>query len=400
MKAGSYWLAGPPPQDKPMALATQCPHCHTTFRVAHDQLKLRSGLVRCGSCKQIFNGIENLLRPEEPPPAPVALLVTPSQADPGSLPNSPQAFIADSSPEPHPETQQETLPEAAPDAPPEEIADSGPAAQPDEPGTSDHVLPPAPAQDPGDDPLQRMTLLNFSNTADNQPIDGNSLSPDHPADPDAPDPLASVIEDLQRKPLRGKRKSRRKDTDSLDETDDDDLAYQEPSFVKQGRRKQRFGRTLRIALAGGTLLLLIGVLGQITYIFRDQLAARFPQAKPVLVEACSLMGCRIGLPAQIEALVIESTELQSLAPDRNIFVLSALLRNHGSIVQAWPHIELTLKDANEKPLARRVFIPTDYVKAGPDLQKGLPPKSEHAVKIQFELAQLKAAGYRVYVFYP
>src|SRR6478735_717493 len=61
-----------------MALATQCPHCHTTFRVAHDQLKLRAGLVRCGSCKQIFNGIENLLRtenlaqPAPPPPSPPA----------------------------------------------------------------------------------------------------------------------------------------------------------------------------------------------------------------------------------------------------------------------------------------------------------------------------------------
>ena len=48
-----------------MALATQCPHCHTTFKVAHDQLKLRAGLVRCGACKQIFNGIENLLRTED-----------------------------------------------------------------------------------------------------------------------------------------------------------------------------------------------------------------------------------------------------------------------------------------------------------------------------------------------
>ncbi|HWV64041.1 MAG TPA: MJ0042-type zinc finger domain-containing protein, partial [Oxalicibacterium sp.] len=49
-----------------MALATKCPHCQTTFRVAHDQLKLRAGLVRCGHCKEIFNGIEHLLPPEKP----------------------------------------------------------------------------------------------------------------------------------------------------------------------------------------------------------------------------------------------------------------------------------------------------------------------------------------------
>ena len=48
-----------------MVLATRCPHCRTTFRVVQDQLKLRGGLVRCGACKEIFNGTVNLLRPIE-----------------------------------------------------------------------------------------------------------------------------------------------------------------------------------------------------------------------------------------------------------------------------------------------------------------------------------------------
>jgi predicted Zn finger-like uncharacterized protein len=46
-----------------MALATQCPYCHTAFRVVNDQLKLHAGIVRCGACKQTFNGIEHLLAP-------------------------------------------------------------------------------------------------------------------------------------------------------------------------------------------------------------------------------------------------------------------------------------------------------------------------------------------------
>ncbi|MGZ8304601.1 MAG: zinc-ribbon domain-containing protein, partial [Telluria sp.] len=39
-----------------MALATRCPHCNTIFRVAADQLKLRGGIVRCGACKEVFDG--------------------------------------------------------------------------------------------------------------------------------------------------------------------------------------------------------------------------------------------------------------------------------------------------------------------------------------------------------
>jgi predicted Zn finger-like uncharacterized protein len=44
-----------------MALATQCPHCGTQFRVAADQLKLRGGIVRCGACQQIFDGNSALI---------------------------------------------------------------------------------------------------------------------------------------------------------------------------------------------------------------------------------------------------------------------------------------------------------------------------------------------------
>ena len=47
-----------------MALATRCPHCQTTFRVANDQLKLHAGLVRCGACHQAFNGVEHLVAPD------------------------------------------------------------------------------------------------------------------------------------------------------------------------------------------------------------------------------------------------------------------------------------------------------------------------------------------------
>ena len=49
-----------------MALATQCPHCHTTFRVAADQLKLRGGIVRCGACQRIFDGNAHLIDLDKP----------------------------------------------------------------------------------------------------------------------------------------------------------------------------------------------------------------------------------------------------------------------------------------------------------------------------------------------
>ncbi len=49
-----------------MTLATRCPQCGTTFRVVSDQLKLRKGLVKCGKCLHVFNGVEFLHYFSEP----------------------------------------------------------------------------------------------------------------------------------------------------------------------------------------------------------------------------------------------------------------------------------------------------------------------------------------------
>ncbi|MET0266756.1 MAG: DUF3426 domain-containing protein [Duganella sp.] len=75
-----------------MALATKCPHCNTIFRVAHDQLKIRGGIVRCGSCNEVFDGNAALLEP----PGPLPVAAAPEAAAPLPSPVSiPAADMAD-----------------------------------------------------------------------------------------------------------------------------------------------------------------------------------------------------------------------------------------------------------------------------------------------------------------
>jgi predicted Zn finger-like uncharacterized protein len=38
-----------------MGLITQCPACHTLFKVVADQLKISDGWVRCGQCREVFD---------------------------------------------------------------------------------------------------------------------------------------------------------------------------------------------------------------------------------------------------------------------------------------------------------------------------------------------------------
>jgi predicted Zn finger-like uncharacterized protein len=430
-----------------MALATQCPHCHTTFRVAHDQLKLRAGLVRCGACKEIFNGIENLLRPEDLRPASIPAETIPT-AQPASASTSPVAVLAPEADGTADSISTPAMPAMDDPLPAESVAATGAEDQPEEeaeapstysdffefltPATQD--LPPAPAatmeseadpeaasaetesspqQAPAepeaqavdvpaqDDPLTRMTLIDFRLRDDDDAIDDpRNIGTPHAAN--LPDPIEQAIDDLQRKPLRrahgiGAEEER---LDASDETAAPEDEAEEPSFVKKARHRQRVGPLITLLMAIGTVLLLAALAAQAAYAFRQELAARFPQAKPVLLRACAAFGCRVGLPSHIDTLTIESNELQTVSPDSATYVFSTLLRNRAATVQAWPNIELTLNDANEKPIARRVFMPREYLANAADVDMGFAAGTEQAIKLYFELAQLKPAGYRVYIFYP
>ncbi len=371
-----------------MALATQCPHCQTTFRVAHDQLKLRAGLVRCGACKQIFNGIENLLRPEDVAPTPPSASEPSPPASPPESPAIPDIPIQGASAiVPSESAEVPTKPfESTTEA--QGVPEEAPAA----------ATIPTPEPEEIDNPLLRMTLMDFTHAAQKTSDVDTGQATEQASD--QPDPLERVIDDLQRKPWRrveseGEADS---DTDPLDLADN--VEYEEPSFVRQGRRRQQVGRMLRISMTIALPFLLAGALAQSAYTFRDRLAAWFPQTKPLLSRTCTYIGCQVGLPMQIESVSIESSELQALAADQNTFSLVALLRNRGETVQAWPSIELTLNDSNEKALARRIIMPRDYLPSPQEINTGFAPKSEQSIKLFFELAQLKASGYRVYLFYP
>ncbi|HEV7855518.1 MAG TPA: DUF3426 domain-containing protein [Herminiimonas sp.] len=404
-----------------MALATQCPHCQTTFRVAQDQLKLRAGLVRCGHCKEIFNGIEHLLPPTEaahpaaPMPArPVASAVIADASIqqaveylPATAAAAPSAPVSQSADDPT-----ATGPADAPRKEPPQVTSADfdiPTFESEESDVDETSSPAEPA--PHEDPLQRMTLMDFTQELPDsiepskEQLGGRELSnaEENGAVFDAGqrDELDQAIEDLQRKPWRRKKKTTKvARVAQIDPLDDVDAEEDEPGFLKRGRRDQRFGRKLRILFGLGSVLLLITALAQGAYLFRNQIAGAFPQTKPLLTQMCDAVGCHIDLPAQIASVSIESSELQTLASAKDRFVLTTLLRNYSNTAQEWPYIELTLNDGNEKPLLRRVFKPADYVSGPADMRTGFAADSERTVKLSFELSQVQASGYRVYLFYP
>jgi len=146
-------------------------------------------------------------------------------------------------------------------------------------------------------------------------------------------------------------------------------------------------------------LLLLMLLAQAAYLFRVELAAQLPGLKPALIGYCRMLKCNVPLPQHADLISIESSELEADPANENQITLNARLRNWAPYAQVFPNLELTLNDIQDKPLARRMFMPADYLTPAENEATGLSPNRELGIKLHLNTTGLKPSGYRLVLLY-
>ena len=150
----------------------------------------------------------------------------------------------------------------------------------------------------------------------------------------------------------------------------------------------------------GTLLMSAVLLAQTAYYFRGTITLLFPETKPYATALCAKLGCEVPLPRRVDLMSIEASDLQADTTNPNVIVLTATIKNRAVFNQQHPFLELTLTDGQDQPLVRRVLTPKDYLGNSFNAQVGVAANGEIAIKVIVEGSQLKATGYRLYLFYP
>lgn len=138
---------------------------------------------------------------------------------------------------------------------------------------------------------------------------------------------------------------------------------------------------------------------QLLYAVRAPLSS-LPGMRPLFERVCAITGCTVSLPRRTEGLAIESSDLQFDPARTGVIVLTAVLRNRGSAPVEHPALELTLTNAQDQAVARRIFLPKDYLERAADVSTGMGARAEVNVRIELDTGDLKAAGYRLFLFYP
>ena len=322
-------------------LATQCPNCRTQFRVTMAQLELRDGQVRCGACREVFNGIDYVF---------------------------------------------------------EYTGESGFT-----------LTPPAAEQDFSD----RMTLIDFGSLRGGPETSEANMQEEL-------DALSRAIADLQNKPWAELPSTPRSEfsDESPDEASRLHHAHSEessrteaPGFVQQARSRERSARVWKVLLWIGIPLLLFALAAQLAYFFRSEIAARSPEAGRYLRAACRRLDCTISLPQHIDQLSLAASRLEQTptqdtsseaSPEQTTkpasLTLIATLQNKSDTVQAWPSLELKLKDAQGAAVVRKAFLPELYL-TSKEIRAGIPAHSEREIRLAFELEGGAPAGFELTIFY-
>ncbi|KZN16714.1 MULTISPECIES: DUF3426 domain-containing protein [Pseudomonas] len=395
------------------SFVTQCPHCQTSFRVSHTQLSVARGVVRCGSCLQVFNAAKQLLeqragketvKPVAPAPVepPVQRAIsqkqwTAAEMDLDSLdldeelarleqreiqptteftrPREDSLSARRDTTEHDQEPWSDSLfSESAADR--AKIADT-PTPEPTIESGKHSRTEPSLSLEPADlDDEPEIQQLRLHDPLD-APIPFGNLS----ATPDEVDDDLPSVEPLRKRRERSEPALRAEVLEDL--TDD-------PLQLDWQKRRSPWGRRFFWLLL--ILLGTAGLAGQYVAYHFDELA-RQDQYRPWFQQLCPHIGCTV--PSKVDIAKVKSSNLVVRShPDFNgALVVDAIIYNRAPFSQPFPLLELRFADLNGHLIASRRFKPGEYLNGDLEGMAEMPPQTPIHIALDILDPGPKAVNY-------
>ncbi|HCN66221.1 MAG TPA: DUF3426 domain-containing protein [Pseudomonas sp.] len=407
------------------SFVTQCPHCQTSFRVSHAQLSMARGVVRCGSCLQVFNAAQQLLNKgtetEQLPTTVAPLVAEPVAAEPPAAPKaiSPAHWeVAEL------DLEHLDLDEELAKLEEREIQPSKSFGQSQKAKTSALSA----RRDTSDADESQWSGSLFSESAaeraetsalavkavedDLGPAETGRTEPSLSLDIDEPDdtpplrlskddddepqlrgePLSAVDDDEDDEPLAPASVTKDKRTRSEPGVRDDVLLdlVDDPLHLDWQKRRSPWGKRLLWTLL--VLLAAVALAGQYIAYHFDELA-RQDQYRPLFQQLCPQIGCSVPSKVDIDRIKSSNLVVRSHPEFAGALVVDAILYNRAPFSQPYPLLELRFADLNGKMIASRRFKPGEYLSGDLAGKAEMPPQTPIHIALDILDPGPKAVNY-------
>ncbi|RQO59143.1 DUF3426 domain-containing protein [Pseudomonas sp. KBW05] len=370
------------------SFVTQCPHCQARFRVNHAQLSVARGVVRCGSCLQVFNAVRQLL--EQRASTTTAEPELPSSVE--QAPEAPRAISQKQWTAEELDLDNLDLDQELAKLERREIQHTQPlGAERRQPGTDRRQKdePLSASRDTvkaeeekwaaslfSEPPAERLPAAEDDAETTNAPATRQRTEPsmsfhtddldDEPplrSTPDEDDidppftPLTHAAEEPEPEERPAPRRKRPRASTSVHDEVLQDLE-DDPLHLYAQKRPQGWGRRLIWILL--VLIAAAGLAGQyIAYQFDD--LARQDAYRPWFQQLCPTLGCTV--PSRVDIAHIKSSNLvvRSHPEFAGALVVDAIIYNRATFSQPFPLLELRFADLNGSLIASRRFKPAEYL---------------------------------------
>ena len=170
-----------------------------------------------------------------------------------------------------------------------------------------------------------------------------------------------------------------------------------PAFLRQAESAALWQRPhVRMALAGVSTLLGLLLAAQAALQHRDVIAARWPQASPLLASLCAPLGCRVEPLRRLDSLAVESSGLTQL-DSPSLYRLQVALRNRDTLPLLAPALDVTLTDSRGEVVARKVLSQRDFGSPAPTM---VAAGAELPLQVVLDTGERRISGYSIEIFYP
>jgi predicted Zn finger-like uncharacterized protein len=362
-------------------LVAKCPECGSVFRLTPQHLLAAKGWVQCGMCGHVFHSgikpsVETSAENPVTPPAESAAKIPPEAVS--TKPAEPAAIEV---------KETEAGAGAAAEVPTETREAGAEAASAGLSGLAHRMAEQEESQSAFGPKLESIIIVTPDTPVADE--DYGPMPVFESSKPEEPKPEKSATQYTPATPPRagwGARQTTATSTGWIPRRS-------APSAPVRPVQKSKLGWLWVLIV----VLLLLALAAQLTYYMRDKLAANFPEIRPLLAQACDALDCTLSLPRDNKQVLILGSDLQT--ENEGSLSLEVTLANRASYAMAWPVLELTLTDVEDQPLARRMFAPSEYLPSSKMETAGIQARTEVPFNLQLQSKGLKAAGYRLRMFY-